>query len=242
MAKSTKSAARFTADRTDLWLLVNHDFRQPSQTISLLAASLANATTDAARRTLADRIGLMSAELEAMSEAMDLISNLDTGLQSAIATRGSLSAMLSETMADLAPIALNCGRQLDAGDCDHGVVVDPVLLRRIVHGMVLGAIKLSRSRDIVVRCRETTTRIAFDVTYLGTDPNTAVLRRAFVELPPLPSAPTRPILGLGLALVTRLADHARVTLVTSQDGEARHCLSLRIRKPVNASKQADTPT
>lgn len=216
--------------RGDLWLLANHDFRQPAQTLAFLAASLAGGASRAERMEQAASIALMASSLEAMVDAMTMMARYDSGLAKVEAVRVSLADTIGPLIDRMASVASQNGRRLTAAGLDVAAEVDADLLLKIATGMMLYSIKHADKPDIVVRVRTRKAHVGLEVRYGGPDPQNALSRMAFVELPPVRSAPGVPVIGLGPALAARLAAHAGLDLEPGLEPGGGRILALLIPK------------
>ncbi len=230
MAKSPNTNPGHRRGGAELWLLANHDFRQPAQTLAFLADQLTLSTNKADRLAIGASMALTGAALDAMIDAMTLVARYDTNRQRAAPVRTTLSEVLGPLIDELALVATNQGRRLDVAGLDLVIKADPDLLHAMTKGLVIYAIKFSDEGDIVVRGRSRRADVALDVSYAGPDPERALREKAFVELPPARSATTVPLIGYGPALVARLAEHAGIVLEPGFDARDRRRLSLLIPK------------
>ncbi len=230
MAKSQNTSPGDLRGGADLWLLANHDFRQPAQTLAFLADQLAISTNKSERQALGASIALMGFSLDAMIDGMTLVARFDSKRQRAAAIRTTLSAVLGSLVDEMTSVATERGRRLDVAGLDLVIDADPDLLCALTKGLVIYAIKFSDGGDIVVRGRSRRVDVALDVSYSGPDPDRALREKAFVELPPVRSVPTVPVIGFGPALVARLAQHAEIVVEPGFDDHDRRRLSLLIPK------------
>jgi K+-sensing histidine kinase KdpD len=219
-----------TAARGDLWLLANHDFRQPAQTLAFLAAGLAGRASRVERQEQAAGIALMAASLEAMVDMMTLIARYDNGHLTADPVRLALAELLGPLTDRMSSLARQNGRRLEVGGLDATVQADAELVHRIATGMLIYAIKHADKPEIAVRVRTRRAHVALEVCYFGPDPEKALGRMAFVELAPMRTAPGVPVIGLGPALAARLAMHAGLDLEPGVEPSGGRHLALLMPK------------
>lgn len=231
MAKTNHTSPSHRRGGADLWLLANHDFRQPGQTLAFLAEQLMTSKSKPERQELGASIALMGVALDAMVDGMTLVARLEAELQHAITSRTTLGAVIGPVVDELGSIVTTQGRRLDVSGLDFAIEADADLLRALAKGLLIYAIKFSDGGDIFVKGRTRRAAIAFDICYAGPDPDRALREKAFVELPPSPRAPGVAIIGFGPALGARLAAHTGLILEPGIECDGRRRLTVLIPKP-----------
>ena len=231
---------RSRAGRPDLWSLARHDFRQPAQSLELLASTIARASDAATRGDCAIKIRQIAASLREMSEGLTLISRVEAGELPAIPASLRLAGVLESACRGFENGALD----IAADVAGLTVLADPALFSAAVGGMVCYAAKYADNGPVVISVRSpksglaktdltksdlTKTSLTIDVAFGGTHPRTAATTLAFIELEP-PDRHAMPSLGLGPALLRRLAGAVgwQFDLSSSESGMALISLSVPV--------------
>lgn len=225
----------------DAWLAARHDFRQPVQTLMLLADGLGHARNEDARRRYAAGIAQVAAALGHMVAGMTLIARLAVGEAQPQAVPVALGPVVMAMLGDLEAVAVAGRGRIVPGALDGTARADPALLEAALRGLLLYAIKFAEGGDIVVTTRATRAAgregdiegdgggsVALELTFAGLHADTALSGMAFVELPPPDDARNEPWVGLGPTFVAAIAHHMSgdLALDSCKEGRARIVLSL----------------
>lgn len=220
--RQAKEAAE-AADRAKSHFLAaaSHDLRQPMHALGLFAAALPGYIHDTEGTELIQRIRTSVASLEALLSALLDISKLDAGAIVAQPRSLRLDSLFERLANDFAPEALEKSLELAIVPTRVVVHTDPALLERIVRNIVANALRYTTQGGVVVGARRRGDRIAIEVRDSGPGIAAAERERIFEEFYQIGNAErdrTRG-LGLGLAIVRRLADLlGHEVEVTSQPG------------------------
>jgi len=199
-----------SADRAKSRFLAaaSHDLRQPLHALGLFAAQLPAHVRDAEGAQLADRVRSSVDALDGLLSALLDISKLDAGAIDPQPQPVALDAIFARLGSDYAPVALERGLKLAIVPTRAAVRTDPVLFERILRNLVDNALKHTSRGGVVVGVRPRGREIAIEVHDTG--PGIAASERErvfeeFYQIGNLERDRTRG-LGLGLAIVRRLAD------------------------------------
>ena len=139
------------------------------------------------------------------------ITRIDTGGVDVNPAPVRLRELFSRLRLHFEPVAFEKGLQLSFRGEQHVAQADPVLLERILRNLVSNAIRYTDDGGVLVSCRRVQGRLRVQVWDSGIGIPEALLPRVFEEFfqvhgnRPL-QAHQRKGLGLGLAIVRRLAD------------------------------------
>jgi len=176
--------------------------------LGLFAAQLPAHVRDAEGAQLADRVRSSVDALDGLLSALLDISKLDAGAIDPQPQPVALDAIFARLGSDYAPVALERGLKLAIVPTRAAVRTDPVLFERILRNLVDNALKHTSRGGVVVGVRPRGREIAIEVHDTG--PGIAASERErvfeeFYQIGNLERDRTRG-LGLGLAIVRRLAD------------------------------------
>jgi signal transduction histidine kinase/CheY-like chemotaxis protein len=226
-AQSATDAARGAAEAADaakgrFLAAASHDLRQPLHALGLYLATLRDGALAPAQAEVAERMAAAHAALEAMFAALMDVSRLDAG---ALAPRWGLvplAPLLRRLADEWAAEAEARGLRLvlRVADDDAATVTDALLLERIVRNLLANAFKYTRTGGVLLACRtrraaDGTAQHRIEVWDSGVGIAAVDQERVFDEFfqagagggaaPRAAAHPARTGLGLGLAIVRRLA-------------------------------------
>jgi CheY-like chemotaxis protein/anti-sigma regulatory factor (Ser/Thr protein kinase) len=163
---------------------------------------------DADGRALVQRITASVSALEALLSALLDVSKLDAGVVVAHARDFAMRPLLDRLIDECMPQALESGLSLGVVCGDVIVRSDPMLLERIVRNLITNALRYTEVGGVVIGCRRRGSRFAIEVWDSGRGIPASELDRIFEEFYQVdsPSRDRARGLGLGLAIVRRLAD------------------------------------
>jgi PAS domain S-box-containing protein len=187
----------------------SHDLRQPVQSLVLLLAALEQQVD--ARSKAAATVGMMKAALDGLhgllSSILD-ISRLDAGVVTPIPEHVDLGDLVRRVAIDYAPKAANKGLEFRSKPQSLKVDTDPNLLERSLRNLVENALRYTLDGGLLVGIRRRGAQARIDVIDTGVGIPADKLSVIFEEFHQL-NNPGRDLergLGLGLAIVGRLAD------------------------------------
>jgi signal transduction histidine kinase/CheY-like chemotaxis protein len=208
-------AAAETANRAKSQLLAaaSHDLRQPLHALGLYVAALAARARDPEWRS-------MVGSVQAAAEALDLqfaqlldLSRLEAGAWRPKRSTVALGPLLAGIACEFAPQAAARGLALTVVRTRLAVDSDPELLARVVRNLAANAVRYTREGGIVIGARRRGARVSIEVVDTGVGIALEHQLRIFDEFyqveNPLAADRRAGGMGLGLAIVRRLADMLR---------------------------------
>jgi signal transduction histidine kinase len=203
-----------TANRakTQFFAAASHDLRQPLHALGLFAEALRHRVgADAEVAHLVHSINGSVDALEGLfSELLD-ITRLDAGGVEPRPEHFGCEAMFARLKLHFEPTAFEKGLALRFHGARHFAFADPVLAERIVRNLLSNAIRYTRDGGVVVAARPRGDRLRLEVWDTGRGIPPQEQERIFDEFyqvaddEPPPDPGQRKGLGLGLAIVRRLA-------------------------------------
>ena len=214
--KVAAEAARHEAEvanraKTQFFAAASHDLRQPLHAMGLFAEALRNKSRDEEVIKLVNSINSSVDALEGLfSELLD-ITKIDTGAVDVVPQNFGMREMFARLRLHYEPTAFEKGLQLKLRGEQCFAYADPVLVERILRNLISNAIRYTEDGGVLVSCRPRGDRLLLQVWDSGAGIAESEQARIFEEFyqvqpdQPLP-AHHRKGLGLGLAIVRRLAD------------------------------------
>lgn len=225
--RRTARGAKPAASGGNLWLLARHDFRQPAQSLELLAQGLERAVSATERRQYAIAIAHVAASLGEMINCMSLVARLDAGEARPSPEPLELAAEVAQSLIGLEP-GVERSRRIVCGAMAGRVLADRTLAAAALRGFLIYSIRLCDASNISLAAETRGSRVALVATLQGSHADGALASLAFVELPPREGAGAKPLVGLGPALALRVVRHMGGDLVldATRNGIARVTLLL----------------
>lgn len=229
-------AERASADKSRFLAASSHDLRQPLHAMDLYLGALAGLLDRDEQRALLDKVRRASGVLSGLLASLMDVSRLDAGDVRVERRPTDIAALLEAIAAEHRAQALEAGITITVESVAAYADTDPVMLARILRNLVTNACRHSGARRITLEARADGAGVAVCVCDDGRGIPEAEQQRVFSEFFQLgnPERDRTKGLGLGLAIVRRLADLLRHGLrLESRPGEGcRFCLSLpRSRAP-----------
>ncbi len=218
--KARAEAEAANRAKTQFLAAASHDLRQPLHALGMFVVALRDKTQDPATRPLIDKMGqVLEAMDDLFSELMDL-SRLDAGAVP-VRPRGlQLDEIFARLRLHFEPLAFDKGLALTLRGGHQRVHADPLLLERILRNLVSNAIRYSHDGGVLVAARRRGPQVLLQVWDSGVGIALQDQQRVFDEFMQVQSGPgpgcAEPVrrkgLGLGLAIVRRLADLMQVPM------------------------------
>jgi PAS domain S-box-containing protein len=227
-SRAAMQAAKETAERADLakskfLAAASHDLRQPLQALFFVSSALPRHVQGAAGRELLTRLDQGLDALKDLLDGLLDVSRLDAGAVRPELAAVPLGPLVEAIVAAYAPAAAAKGLTLSvAPPCDLVVCTDPTLLGRIVRNLVENAIRYTARGEIRLGCHAAGDGVRIKVADTGIGIPPEHLERIWEEFHQVgnPERDRSQGLGLGLAIVQRLADLLGHTVeVSSRPGE-----------------------
>lgn len=203
-------AAAETANRAKSQLLAaaSHDLRQPLHAVGLFVCALVARIQDTETRAIAQRAQAALAALDMQFGQLIDLSRLEAGALEPERARVALAPLLASLVTEFGPQAQAKGLRLVAVSSRLVVDSDPALLGRMLRNLVANAVRYTRSGGIAIGARRRGRDVAIEVVDTGVGIVAEHRERIFEEFYQVrsPSHAGRRGMGLGLAIVRRLAE------------------------------------
>lgn len=234
--------------KTRFLAAASHDLRQPLHALGLLSASLSavaergDVEADGARQ-LGRRLDTTLERMGGLLDGLLDVSRLDAGLVTIRRRPLPLATLLDDIRDEYVEQARRQGCRLDVVVTEAWVDSDPELLRRILDNLLSNAIRYAPNARILVGARRRPG--AMEIQVIDQGPGIAPEQQALVfeEFAQLPDAPAEQGLGLGLAIVRRLAgllDHP-VALRSTPGKGSNFSVTVPLAQNVATPTQAASP-
>ena len=207
LSEANSAKSRFLAS-------ASHDLRQPVHALGLFVAQLDEAKDPVARQHIAEKIAASSTAVSELLEALLDVSKLDTDAALPRHVDLALQPMFDRLEHSFAVTAHAKGLRLRVRPTPACVTSDPVFLERILLNLLSNAIAYTRSGGVLIGARCHGDFVAIEVWDTGVGIAPDEHRHIFEEFYRLPGAAGEDGkgLGLGLAIVERLARRLQVTV------------------------------
>jgi signal transduction histidine kinase/CheY-like chemotaxis protein len=218
----------------------SHDLRQPLHALSLLVTALRERVREDEAKRLAEHIEASASAMETLLNALLDLSRLDAGVVEAHPVCFPVSRVMKSVERQFAPLAQEKGLSLTVHPTGLWAYSDPALMERILANLVSNALRYTDKGRVLVGARRVQKDwIRLEVCDTGKGVPAEFQARIFEEYFQLenPERHRDKGLGLGLAIVSRLAQllGGRVS-VRSQLGRGS-CFSIRVARCAPALQQ-----
>jgi two-component system CheB/CheR fusion protein len=208
LQKARRQADQANLAKSRFLAAASHDLRQPLQTLNLLHGLLAKKSGDSGTSELLAR---QEGTLDAMSGMLDTlldINQLEAGIVPAEKTDFAIADLLNIFRDEFAYLTEAHSLGWRVVPSRASVRSDPRLLEQIVRNLLSNAVKYTRTGRILLGCRRRGANLRIEVWDTGPGIPEAQLGAIFDEFHQLdnPGRDRNRGLGLGLAIVQRLAD------------------------------------
>ena len=207
-----QDAERANAAKSRFLSAASHDLRQPLQTLALLQGLLAKAIAGNAGRAAAEKlVTRLDETLSAMSGMLNTvldINQIEAGVVTADVSDVPIGEMLARLHEEYGYLAQAQGLEWCVVPCSLSVHSDPRLLEQMVRNIVSNALKYTKKGRVLLGCRRHGATLRIEVWDTGVGIPADKLDAIFDEYSQLDNAARDRSkgLGLGLAIVQRLAD------------------------------------
>lgn len=215
MREAFEAASRANQAKSRFLAAASHDLRQPLQAASMFLATLRRRLRDESLEELAGSVAACLDNGNSLLDALLDISRLDADVIEPRPERVDLQALLQRIAASFAPLAAERGVTLHLHAPPQSVHTDPMLFGRIVENLLSNAIRYSPGGRVLLAWRrhgDASVRIEVRDNGPGIPPEEH--QRVFEEFHQLgnPERDRSKGLGLGLAIVARLAERLELPL------------------------------
>ncbi len=237
LAQRTATAENATREKSRFLAAASHDLRQPVHVLALFVESLKNELQTTEQHRLLGRIEESMAAMDGLFHALLDISRLDAGTVTPTVRAFPVQQLLDRITLAFAGQAQAAGLRLAVVPSTAWIDSDPALCEQLLHNLVSNALRYTRSGGVVIGCRHRGQQIDIEVWDTGIGiaaPNQQEIFEEFVQLGNAERDRSKG-LGLGLAIVRRLADllHAPLMLSSTEGRGSRFGIRLP-RAPAQA--------
>lgn len=207
LAQAKDAAEQASAAKSRFLAAASHDLRQPLQALGLFVNVLGGRELDPKSGEIIGRIRDCTVALERLLGSLLDISKLDAGLFVPQKRGFVVSSLTGRLCAEMRPVAEEKDLELIHVPCSAHIHTDPGLLDRILRNFVSNAIRQTETGRLLVGSRRQAGQIRIEVwdTRVGIpEDQLALIFEEFHQVGN-PARDRREGLGLGLAIVDRLA-------------------------------------
>lgn len=232
--------------KTRFLAAASHDLRQPLQALGMFVAVLAGKAKDPDQAVLVGRIQDSVMALEGLLNSLLDVSKLEAGMVVPMVDDFRADAMIERLAAEFEPLCEAETLGLKVVPSRLMVKSDPSLLERILRNLLNNAVRYTRKGRILFGCRRRGKMLRFEVWDTGIGIPQGELRNIFREFHQVANSERdrRQGLGLGLAIVERLADlmHHRITVDSVEGKGSVFAVEVPLAaKPAQAPKPKQLP-
>jgi len=230
-------AERANAAKTRFLAAASHDLRQPLHALGLFVSALRKKIRKPDTREIVSNIDNSVTDLQGLFSVLLDISRLDAGVIQPEVTSVSVQELFDRLARDFSPAAVAKGLALRFVATRAVVVCDRALLDRIVRNLVSNAVRYTDSGGIVVGCRRHGQRLQIQVCDSGIGIAPAERGNVFQEFYQIgnPERDRNKGLGLGLAIVERLAALLKLPLALHSVPGRGSCFTIGIPRAAESS-------
>lgn len=213
----------------------SHDLRQPIQTLSLFAAALALRPLDARSREIAQDMNAALHDLTAELDALLDISKLDAGVVQPDFVVFQLQPFLQRIEDMYRPTAQEKGLDLLCRcPADVWIRTDRKLMERLVRNLVDNAVKYTQRGRVTIAVEAGGDDVRLTIADTGVGITAAERERVFEEFYQIdnPERDRKRGLGLGLAIVRRLANLLDIQLSMESEPERGSAFHIVMRRAI----------
>ncbi len=207
-----KEADRANLMKTRFLAAASHDLRQPMHALGLFSDSLKRRISDPDQQAIAERICQSVEALEQTFDALLDISRLDAGVVQPKTEAFALKTLFERVASDCAPEAAAKGIEFRVLSTKLATRSDPVLVEQILRNLVNNAIRYTDQGKVLIGCRACARSVRIEVWDTGLGIPEDKRSRIFDEFYQGDERDRRKGLGLGLAIVRRVANLLAINL------------------------------
>ena len=221
--QATKAKSRFIA-------AASHDLRQPLHAIGLFTSTLQRRTEGTELQTVVADLTKAVAVMERLFNSLLDISRLDAGTLHANPRAFPLDRLFVQLAAEYSDAAAQKSLRLVFRPSREVVVTDELLLHRILTNLMANAIRYTPGGSVLVACRRRGDMLQIEVRDSGIGIAQDKHRDIFLEFYQIGDAAGGRMmgLGLGLAIVSRLARLLGTRVIVRSAPDCGSTFSLRV--------------
>jgi len=240
--ESREIAEKAVMEKNKLLAAASHDLRQPLHAMGLFLDVLGRRLKDQPELELLAKIKRSSAALSSLFNSLLDISRLDAGVVNVNREHFKTETLLSALRSEFYEIGLQKKISVDIRPCTSFVYTDPILFERILRNLIQNAVSYTDEGSVCVECQIQGRELVLRVkdTGLGIAPEEhGEIFSEYYQIEHLQNSRTKG-LGLGLAIVRRLADLLGLKIELSSELGSGSTFSVVV--PMGESQQAQITT
>ena len=201
-------AERANVGKSRFLAAASHDLRQPLQTISLLQGMLEKRIRDEPTLKLVHRLDETASTMSSMLDKLLDINQIEAGIVHPAVVNFPIGRLLDEMRTEFTYHTDTEGLEWRVVTSSLTVRSDPRLLEQIIRNLMSNAVKYTTKGKLLLGCRRRGDNLCIEVWDTGQGIPALELQAIFEEFHQLdnPARERSKGLGLGLAIVQRLAD------------------------------------
>ena len=221
----------------------SHDLRQPVHALSLFTGALRSVPMNAKGQRLVDQIEASADAMDRLFAALLDISKLDAGIVEVLRRPFAIDAVLIRVCNEYAGAAAAKGLTLSYVRCRAIVDSDPTLVERIARNLISNAVRYTDAGRIVVGCRRKGSSVVMQVLDTGRGIPPGQQEQVFQEYYQVdnPERDREKGLGLGLAIVRRVADLLECDLRLRSERGRGSCFEISLPRASEAATLLSAP-
>lgn len=205
LAAKKEEAERANIAKSRFFAAASHDLRQPLHALTLFVGALKEHARYPELRPLVEHIDASVSAMETLFNSLLDISRLDAGVLEVQREHFPVDRVLDRARQQFAEVAREKGLRFHVRPSPLTLYSDPVLIERILLNLVSNAIRYTHDGGVLVACRRRGSNAVLQVYDTGVGIPQDSLDLIFQEFVQLNNAARERGLGLGLAIVSRLA-------------------------------------
>lgn len=238
-----EEAERANSSKSRFLAAASHDLRQPMHALGLFIAELGAQPASARSQYLLGRIAAAATAMEGLLDSLLDISTLDAGVLTPARRTFALQPVLERVHASHQQSARDRGLRLRVRPSAQWTHSDPVLVERIIGNLLANAVAHTPSGTVLLACRLRGEHLRVEVRDSGPGIPAHAQASVFEEFVQLdnPGRVRTKGLGLGLAIVRRLADLLghRLTLRSAPECGSMFAIDLPLAAALPAAPQKE---
>jgi signal transduction histidine kinase/ActR/RegA family two-component response regulator len=228
-------------DKSRFLAAASHDLRQPIHALGLFVGALRAITLPPQALRLVEQIDASAVAMDGLFSSLLDISRLDAGVVEVRRQSFAIQPLLDRICRDCAEEAMIKEIALVTHPSSAIVRTDPVLTERILRNLIANAVRYTKEGRVVVGCRRRDGFVRVEVWDTGPGIPEAQQEKIFQEYYQLqnPERDRAKGLGLGLAIVRRLADLLEAELTLRSRPGRGSCFSVVIPLASGAAEDSE---
>ena len=220
----------------------SHDLRQPLHAMNLFISALRRRVSGDEAMQLVDGMASATASMQAMFNSVLDVTKLEAGAVTPALADIFVEPVLARLRASFEGPATAKGLALDIPTTDAQVHSDPVLLESVLRNLLSNAVRYTRQGEVNLTCETIEQVVRIEVCDTGVGIPASEQERIFEEFHRLSSAGSAERgLGLGLAIVRRLADLLGIGIELTSEVGIGSVFALTVPQAASAVEAVVTP-